>query len=183
MSQCGGGRELCEFPHYSEMLVPQRLYPLMLQNHRGEAFRETLCLSRCLHCDCIAAILQPRLVLSSFRWWLMDVSMGTLSWNTTLSETVLLLFTSVMLLCMGSFHRAPDHLWLVKPRGIFAQVGGLTSVSWPNSSYNRMELPIYSYSFNWLSESSLPFLSAAAVLRTLTAFYLRRTKPTCWSNR
>lgn len=125
------------------MLVPQRLYPLMLQNHRGEAFRETLCLSRCLHCDCIAAILQPRLVLSSFRWWLMDVSMGTLSWNTTLSETVLLLFTSVMLLCMGSFHRAPDHLWLVKPRGIFAQVGGLTSVSWPNSSYDRMELSIY----------------------------------------
>lgn len=73
----------------------------------------------------------------------MDVSMGTLSWNTTLSETVLLLFTSVMLLCMGSFHQAPDHLWLVKPRGIFAQVGGLTSVSWPNSSYDRMELSIY----------------------------------------
>lgn len=54
----------------------------------------------------------------------MDVSMGTLSWNITLSETVLL-FTSVMLLCMGSFHRAPDHLWLVKTRGIFAQVGGV----------------------------------------------------------
>lgn len=64
----------------------------------------------------------------------MDVSMGTLSWNPTLSETALLLLTSVRLLWMGSSHPAPDHLWLVKTGGIFAQAGGLTSVSWPNSS-------------------------------------------------
>lgn len=64
----------------------------------------------------------------------MDVSMGTWSWNPTLPETVLLLPTSGRLLWMGSFHQAPDHLWLVKTHGIFALVGGLTSVSWPNSS-------------------------------------------------
>lgn len=54
----------------------------------------------------------------------MDVSMDTLSWNPTLSETVLLLLASVRLLWMGSFHQAPDHLWLGKTHGIFAQVGG-----------------------------------------------------------
>lgn len=54
----------------------------------------------------------------------MEVSMGTLSWNPTLSETVLLLLTSVRLLWMGSFHQGPDHLWLVKTHGISALVGG-----------------------------------------------------------
>jgi len=43
------------------------------------------------------------------------------------------LFTSVLLLWMGLL-KVPDHLWLVKTRGIFAQVGGLTSMSWPDSS-------------------------------------------------